>query len=100
MSKSVNFQLTRPFTWAGKNYSPGAVELPEAGANYAARRKFGTIAGGSATTTETGAPGGTEKTGTEGGNNTEGGLPEDFPMRHVFDKAGFKSVAEVQAKSR
>lgn len=28
------------------------------------------------------------------------GLPEDFPMRHVFEREGFKSVAEVQSKSR
>lgn len=28
------------------------------------------------------------------------GLPEDFPMRHLFEKLGFKSVEEVQAKSR
>lgn len=28
------------------------------------------------------------------------GLPEDFPMRHVFEREGFKSVAEIQNKTR
>lgn len=37
---------------------------------------------------------------TENKNEGSAELPEDFPMRHVFSKLGFKSVEEVQAKSR
>lgn len=33
------------------------------------------------------------------GGKTNEGLPENFPMRHIFDKLGFKTVEEVQAKS-
>lgn len=36
----------------------------------------------------------------EDDENSSKGLPEDFPMRHVFTDLGFKSVAEVQAKTR
>lgn len=41
-----------------------------------------------------------KKAVTENKNEGSAELPEDFPMRHVFDKLGFKSVEEVQAKSR
>ena len=37
--------------------------------------------------------------GVLGKSSAETGLPENFPMRHVFEKLGFKSVEEVQAKS-
>jgi hypothetical protein len=144
MSEKVNkkVRLTKPMTWAGVNYAPGQNEMPEAAANYAVKRKFGTIAGAGETVAElpedftplpleetiermgkgdlsdefldslkvhraaitehakSGKPLsallGSEKTQTGGGDE----LPEDFPMRHAFDKLGFKSVAEVQAKSR
>ncbi len=39
------------------------------------------------------------KTKTGEGETGNEGLPEDFPMRHVFDKLGFKTVEDVQAKS-
>lgn len=32
--------------------------------------------------------------------NTSEGIPADFPQRHVFVKLGFKSVAEIQAKTK
>jgi len=41
-----------------------------------------------------------EKTKAEAKTEEVSELPEDFPMRHVFAKLGFKSAAEVQAKSR
>lgn len=44
-----------------------------------------------------------EQSETETENNsatTSEGIPANFPMRHIFVKLGFKSVAEIQAKTR
>lgn len=99
MSKNQSVKLSTPFTWNGKNYEPGVYEMPEAAANYVVRRKFGKVAGGADEKADD-SPTGNAETESGGGKGSENGLPEDFPMRHVFDTAGFKSVAEVQAKSR
>lgn len=41
----------------------------------------------------------TEKSEDDLKETTEG-IPADFPMRHIFVKHGFKSVAEIQAKTK
>lgn len=156
MSEKVTkkVRLTKAFTWAGINYAPGQNDLPEAAANYAVKRGFGTIVGEadlpedfeplsreetmerftkgddseevfkslrfhqaaiaaerekfakerSAEDTEKPEDGKTEdgKTGKEitEPDPPKTDLPENFPMRHAFDKLGFKSVEAVQAKTR
>ena len=100
--KTVEIQLSRAMTWAGVNYAPGLNKMPEAAASYAERRRFGRAtdvqAEAQADTSDEQATG--EQTTGNNSNQPETGLPEDFPMKHVFEKSGFKSVAEVQAKTR
>ena len=63
-------------------------EMPAAAADYAVKRGFGNLS-----ETEQADSGLAPDLG-------ENSLPENFPMRHVFEKLGFKSVEEVQAKPR
>lgn len=89
------------------NFAPGINLVPAAAADYAVKSNFGKVIAAEesiSTKTEVGNGDETEeKNKTENETETEkevDSLPEDFPMRHVFDKLGFKSVEEVQAKSR
>lgn len=41
-----------------------------------------------------------KKAAEEAGKGKSEGLPEDFPMRHVFEGLGFNSVEAIQGKSR
>lgn len=92
MSEKKKVQLNKPMTWAGVNYSAGSVEIPAAAADYAIRRGFCRAEKSKKTETEEAAAAAPEK--------VKPGLPEDFPMRHVFQKLGLDSVEEIQAKSR
>lgn len=148
--------LEQAMTWAGVNYAPGVNTMPEKGANYAARKKFGKIIGGdgndvdfdllpladtvkrfgdgdtsevvlksiafhqslAAEAAERMSVGGNRILGAGNGDgdgdgdgkgvqgNENNGLPEDFPMKHVFEapnkhsETGFKTVEEIQKFSR
>ncbi len=140
--------LEKAMTWAGVNYAPGLNTMPEAGAKYAEKQKFGKIVGadgsgvdfellpladtlkrfGEGDTSEQvmkslsfhqeqaaqsgGASASGNQTGTgdskesDGQNSANDGLPEDFPMKHVFEapnkhsETGFKTVEEIQKFSR
>ena len=102
MSEKKQVQLNKPLTWAGENYSVGLAELPAAAADYAVKRGFGSPVK-SAKSDKGEKSNETEKeTTSQTENKTQKveSLPEDFPMRHLFEKLGFNSVEEVQAKSR
>ena len=97
MSQDKQVVLTKAMTWGGKNYAAGQNTMPEAAAASAVKRNLGTLResqGGSSGENET-------KEKTENQTKEVTGLPEDFPMRHVFEKLGtdFDSVEKIQGKS-
>lgn len=127
--KKLKVLLEKPATYKGVSYQAGEQELPEAAASAAVRKGLGKIIGGGnkkagfkpLSVEETmkrfeagdssdevfeslrfhqaaivGAGKGEQRSAAK----EPAGLPEDFPMKHVFESFGFKSVAEVHAKTR
>lgn len=96
MSTKTKVLLSIAATWAGVNYEVGVNEMPDDAVKYFVKRGFGESVDGKVSNKAQAEP----IEPAAGGDKTSDGLPEDFPMRHVFDALGFKSVEEIQAKSR
>ena len=127
--KKVKVVLAMAVTFKGIDYPSGEQEMPEEAAKLAVKKKLGTISGeaGESEFTPLSVEETMERfqkmdfsdevmkslqfhkdtlahqfgppSIPSGDGLTESGLPEDFPMRRVFEKLGFKTVEEVQAKT-